>query len=79
MTSHALSHREALDVLLLDNRGDGGGSFAVLAGNVYDPLAFLILLDDFLLHRDGYGRIFRRRLRRQFLWRHDAKYSNSDA
>ena len=42
--SHALSHREALDVLLLlDDCGDGGGSFAVLAGNVYDLLAFLVL------------------------------------
>ena len=63
--SYALRHHEALDVLLLlDDRGGGGGSFAVLAGNVYDLLAFLVLSDDFLLHRDGYGRLFRGRLRR---------------
>ena len=63
--SHALRHREALDVLLLlENCGDGGGSFAVLVSNVYYLITFLVILDDFLIHCDGYGGLFRGRLRR---------------
>ena len=60
--SHVLRHCEALDVLLLlENHGYGGGSFAILSGNFYDLLAFLVLSYN-LLHFEGYGHLFRDRL-----------------
>ena len=58
-------HLEALYVLLLlENHGDGEGSFALLSSNVYDPLAFLVVMYNLLLHCDGYGCLFGVRLHR---------------
>ena len=57
-----LGNIKHLDLLLLQNGGDGGGRFPQPTGSVDDSCPFLVFMDD-VLHLDGDGWLLWCRLR----------------